>query len=165
MHSSRMRTARLLTVSPSMHCSRGEVSAPGGVVCSGGVYSGGCLLLGDLLLGGVCSREGVCWQGGVCSRGCLLLGGRELVADTSPVDRIIDTRLWKYYLAPTSLRTVTRDSPPKKAMNVMTNIKLSIMFLISWHGTLMLTHSAHLSALKYTVHIDTIVCLICVDQS
>ena len=48
MHSSRMRTARLLAVSPSMHCAGG--SAPGGV-CSGG---------GGLLPGGVCSR-GVCY--------------------------------------------------------------------------------------------------------
>ena len=45
MHSSRVRTARLLPVSPSMHC------------------TGGCLLLGGLL------------RGGVCSWGCLLLGG------------------------------------------------------------------------------------------
>ena len=55
MHSSRMRTARLLPVSPSMHC-------------AGGVSSRGCLLWGCLLQGGVCS-------GDVCSGGCLLLGG------------------------------------------------------------------------------------------
>ena len=42
MHSSRMRTARLLPASPSMHC------------------TGGCLLLGGCLL-----REGVCSWGGV----------------------------------------------------------------------------------------------------
>ena len=46
LHSSRMRTARLLTISPSMQC------------------SGGCLLQG-----------GDCSQGGACSQGCLLLGG------------------------------------------------------------------------------------------
>ena len=39
LHSSRMRTARLLAVSPSMHCT-------GGVVCNGGVSAPG----------GVCSR-------------------------------------------------------------------------------------------------------------
>ena len=62
MYSSRMRTARLLPVSPSLHCV-GVVSAPGegllrGRVCSGGVVSalggsapGGCLLLGGLLQG------------------------------------------------------------------------------------------------------------------
>ena len=54
MHSSRMRTARLFPVPPSMHC------------------AGGCLLLGGV--GGVCSR-GVSAQGGVCSEGCLLLEG------------------------------------------------------------------------------------------
>ena len=48
MHSSMMRTARLLPVSSSMHCTGGRVSAPGGA-CSGGVVSapgGG---------GGICS--------------------------------------------------------------------------------------------------------------
>ena len=28
------------------------------------------------------------------------------VTTTPPVDRILDTRFWKYYLAPTSLRAV-----------------------------------------------------------
>ena len=43
MHSSRMRTGRLLPVSPSMHCSGGgcvparEVYLPGGCTCLGGV--------------------------------------------------------------------------------------------------------------------------------
>ena len=37
MHSRRMRTAYLLTVSPSMHCAGG--------VCSWGVSAGGCLPL------------------------------------------------------------------------------------------------------------------------
>ena len=57
MHSSRMRTARLLPVFPSMHCTGGGVSARGGV-CSGNV----------------CSRGNVCSQWGVCYRGCLLRG-------------------------------------------------------------------------------------------
>ena len=51
LHSSRMLTARLLTVSPSMHCA--------GVVCSRGVSA---------------PRGGVCSRGNVCSRGCLLPG-------------------------------------------------------------------------------------------
>ena len=38
MQSSRMRTARLLPVSPSMHCA-GGVSAPGGVSALGGGVS------------------------------------------------------------------------------------------------------------------------------
>ena len=89
LHSSRMRTARALTVSPDMLCagggggagvwgglsawrvcSQGGVcsggwsapggSAPGGV-CSGGVAAlGGCLLQGVSALGGVCSQGGGC---------------------------------------------------------------------------------------------------------
>ena len=51
LHSSRMHTARLLSVSPSMHCSRG------------------CLLpLSVHSLGGVCSKGGVCSRGRVCSQ-------------------------------------------------------------------------------------------------
>ena len=47
MHSSRMRTARLLPVSPSMHCSVG-----GGVTA----WSCGVYLVGVYLPGGVCTR-------------------------------------------------------------------------------------------------------------
>ena len=36
LHSSRMHTARLLTVSPSMHCSRGGCLVPGEGVCPEG---------------------------------------------------------------------------------------------------------------------------------
>ena len=64
LHSSRMCTARLLTISPSMYCTGG--SAPRGVSAPGGVSAprvsapgGGCLLLG-----GVCSGGVVCSQGG-----------------------------------------------------------------------------------------------------
>ena len=59
LHSSRMHTARLLTVSPSMHCSGGR-----GCLLGGGAWS-----WGDLLVGGVCSR-GCLLRGG----GCLVLG-------------------------------------------------------------------------------------------
>ena len=38
MHSSRMRTARLLPVSPSMHCSQGGTPDPRGCTWSRGVY-------------------------------------------------------------------------------------------------------------------------------
>ena len=67
LHSSRMRTARVLTVSPSMLCA-GGVSAPRGGVCSGGcTLSGGCLLPGDVLgPRGVSARGDVC-LGGICS--------------------------------------------------------------------------------------------------
>ena len=51
MHSSRMRTARLLAVSPSMHCT-------GGVVCSRVM---GCGTVAE----GICSQEAGC----VCSQG------------------------------------------------------------------------------------------------
>ena len=57
MHSSRMCTARLLPVSPSMHCAGGRVSPPGGCVC---LSSQG--------------EVGVClWSAGVCllSQGCI----------------------------------------------------------------------------------------------
>ena len=55
MHSSRMRTARLLSVLPSMHCAEGRVSAP----CSwGGSAPGGSAPGGCLLLGGVCALVG-----------------------------------------------------------------------------------------------------------
>ena len=52
-HSSRMRTARLLPLSPSMHCSGG------GCTCPGGVPAGGCTCLG-----GVPAREEVYLSGG-----------------------------------------------------------------------------------------------------
>ena len=103
MHSSRMRTARLLPVSPSMHC-------------GGGCLLWGCLLWGCLLPGGMSAPRGCLLPGGclllwgVCSRGSAsgwgvypsMQWGRHLL----PVDRILDTRFWKYYLAPTSLRAV-----------------------------------------------------------
>ena len=63
MHSSRMRTASLLPVSPSIHCSRGGGYLPGGIpargcTCQGipaqGVYlPEGVNLLGDTCPGGV----------------------------------------------------------------------------------------------------------------
>ena len=71
LHSSRMHTARLLLVSPSMHCT-GR-----GVWSWGESVPGGCLLLG-----GVCSWGGVCTQWGVCSQ-----GGTEV---DPPVNRMTD---------------------------------------------------------------------------
>ena len=58
LHSSRMRTARVLTVSPS-------------ILCMGGVCSGGCLLLGR----GVCPQGGVSVAWGVCCQGVSAAGG------------------------------------------------------------------------------------------
>ena len=95
MHSSRMRTSRLLTICCSplpgvggegVSASR-RVSAPRGDVCSGGGVSapGGLSALGV-----VCSQGGVCswgWvsapRGGVCSGGCLL-GGCLLPGGSAP---------------------------------------------------------------------------------
>ena len=66
------------------------------------------------LLGGGVSEWGVSAQGGVCQGGCLPRGclprGWCIPACTeadTPMDRILDTHLWKYFLAATSLRTVT----------------------------------------------------------
>ena len=78
MHFSRMRTVRLLPVSPSMHCA-------GGSVCSGG---GECLLWGVSVRGCVSAPRGVL---GVCSQGVSAPGGCIPAcngADT-PVDRQI----------------------------------------------------------------------------
>ena len=53
--------------------------------------------------GGVCSQGGVCSWRGVCSRGCPLPRGVYPSMHWGrhpPVNRILDTRLWKYYLAP-----------------------------------------------------------------
>ena len=79
MHSSRMRTARALTVSPSMFCSGGRgVSAHRGCLLMGcllpgGVCSRGCLLRGVSAPGGMSAPRG-CLLWGVCSGGCLLPG-------------------------------------------------------------------------------------------
>ena len=87
LHSSRMHTARLLTVSSSMHYAAGGWSAPRGVLSA----------LGD---GGVCSRGVSAPQEVCCSRGG---GGIPACTEADPpppVDRILDTCYWKYYLAP-----------------------------------------------------------------
>ena len=79
LHSSRMRTARVLTVSPSMLCGgyllRGAVSALGGCLLWGCVCSGVCVCLGCVCSGGV-SALGVCVCSGWVSApsGCLLWG-------------------------------------------------------------------------------------------
>ena len=83
MHSSRMRTARLLPVSPSMHCSRGVYLVPGGCIWSwGGTWSGGGGVPGPrgvcLVLGGVPGPRGyLVWGVYLCtwSRGVHLVPG------------------------------------------------------------------------------------------
>ena len=80
MHSCRMRTARLLPVSPSMHCSRG-VSLPGGVP-AWGVYlpRGVHLPRGPYLPRGVCT----CSVGCTCLGVCTCLGGVPVWGCTCP---------------------------------------------------------------------------------
>ena len=69
-----MHTARLLTVSPSMHCTGGGCLAGG--VChargEGGLLARGCLLAG----GGLPCKVGVCCAGGVYLARWVSLPGR-----------------------------------------------------------------------------------------
>ena len=82
MHSSRMRTVRLFSVSRSLHCDGGW-RVGGGYWVRGWWVRGVCFWGLSAPEGGVCTRgvsalgEGVCSQGrGLCSLGwCLLLGG------------------------------------------------------------------------------------------
>ena len=114
-----MRTGRSLTVCCSL------LPGEGGSAWSGGVSAPrGCLLRGVCSPGGWWCLPGL---GGVCLPGrgglvpgggsaCLVRGGvwcpggvsQHALRQTAspPVDRILDTRLWKYYFGPTSLRPV-----------------------------------------------------------
>ena len=67
-----MRTARLLLVSPSMHCSQGVCTCPG-MYLLGGVPAWGCTCRGMYLPGG--TSLGVYLPGGVPARGVYLPGG------------------------------------------------------------------------------------------
>ena len=70
MHSSMMRTARLLPVSPSMHCSRRDVPGPRVYLVPGGTWSRGVYLVGwctwsqgvYLVLGGVLGPGECTWS-------------------------------------------------------------------------------------------------------
>ena len=79
LHSSRMRTAGALTVSPDMLCTGEGAGVWGGGCLLGGSAPrevsalGGGLLPGGLLLG-VSALEGWLLWGGVYSKGCLLWG-------------------------------------------------------------------------------------------
>ena len=114
-----MHTARSLTVSPSMLCSRGGACL---------VPGGACLVLGEVWSkGGVCLVRGVpswywgegvpAWSQGLSGPGgCLVLGVPawswgvgvwypSMHWGRSPCEQN-HRYLWKYYLAPTSLRAV-----------------------------------------------------------
>ena len=80
MHSSRMRTACLLLVSPSMHCSQGVYllgwcTCPGGVPAQGGVPGGFTCQGVYLVWGGVPAGWSTCPGGCVPVRGCTCPGG------------------------------------------------------------------------------------------
>ena len=101
MHSSRMRTARLLPVSPSMHCSGGGTwswGVPGleGCTWSRGVY---------LVLGGVPGPWGCTWSlgvylvpGGVPGLGVYLVSGGVPGLGGVPGPRGVCTWSWGVYL-------------------------------------------------------------------
>ena len=81
------------------------VAVGGGVVCPGVSARRRCLPGG-----GVCPEE-VPARGCLPGRGVSAQGGvsqHALRQTPPPVDRILDTHLWKYYLAATSLQTVIR---------------------------------------------------------
>ena len=100
MHSSRMRTARLLPVSPSMHCSWvvylpggctwWECVPAGGVYLSGGVYLPGGVHTQEVYLPRVCTCQGVYLPGGYLPRyivhsrtiGVCLLSLEGVITDT-----------------------------------------------------------------------------------
>ena len=114
MPSSRMRAARLMPVSPSVHCSWGCVPArgctcpgvcvpaqgcvylPGGCTCLGGVPAqgvylpwgctcpGGCTCQGVYLLGGVPARGFTCPGGVPAGGGCTCPGGVPAQRGTCP---------------------------------------------------------------------------------
>ena len=79
-------------------------------VCWGVSAQGGCLPQG--CLPGECLPRGVSAQGvsaqGVSAQGASAQEGvsQHALRQIPPVDRILDTRLWKYYLAATLLRTL-----------------------------------------------------------
>ena len=102
LHSSRMHTARLLTVSPIMHCAGGVCLArgsalpgeggsalqEGGLPCQGGPPCQGVVCLargGSALPGGVCLARGVLLaRGSPCQGVCLAGGGIPACTEADP---------------------------------------------------------------------------------
>ena len=108
MHSSKMRivrsSSRLDVCLGLVGCFPGrEGYLPRGGIWPGGVYLGvsacGIVWLGGVWLGGVC-------PGGVSAQGGYVFPSMYWGRHPRPVDRILETHMWKYYLAATSLRTV-----------------------------------------------------------
>ena len=107
MHSSRMRTARLLPVSPSMHCScggtcLGGVPAKGGVPAQGGLPAGGVPAWGCTCPAGVPAQGGVYLSAFVVRRGAASRKGMCPTPHPHP-PWWTDKHLRKYYLPATSL--------------------------------------------------------------
>ena len=119
-------------------CSQGGVCSQRGVCSWGGVCSQGVSAPGGVCSQGVSAPRGV-WSGGLLQGG-LLQGGcipacTEADTPTPPVDRILDTHFWKYYLGPTSLRAVIKSCTHK--------LKLCDSVLdCSWVGKLQLSITA-----------------------
>ena len=107
MHSSKMHTARLVTISGEGGCLLSGVSALGGGVCLGR----GCLpwermsaLGGDVCQGrGFLPGEGVSARGGGFCQGRGFLPGGCLPGGCTPINRIVDTRLGKHYVLATTV--------------------------------------------------------------
>ena len=97
-------------------CAQLGVCVQGGVYPGRGVRPGGCLYRKVFAWCGVCLKGCLPWgclpTRGVYPEGCLPRGPGGCVylsmhwGRHPPVDRIIDTRLWKRYLSSTTLRTV-----------------------------------------------------------
>ena len=134
MHCSRMHTARLLPLSPSMHCpprgwgvsaTQGECLLPGEVSATGV----GCLLLGWCLLPRGCLLPG----------GCLLWGCIPACngADTPPPLRT-DRHLWKHNLRKGGFPGVVNSSLWKKNDH-------QLCFVHTWYLHLRQHHHRHQS--------------------
>ena len=102
-------------------------------ICSSGCWGGGGHVSQHALgrgegyvsqhaLGRGCLPRGMSVQGGVCPSACW---------DTppSPVNRMTDRRLWKYYLATTTLRTVNIHKPSSSLLLPTNEVWGKVMFL------------------------------------
>ena len=124
MHSSKMRIARLLTVSRSI---QGGGCLPWGSLPRGRVCPVGCLPRGCLLMGGVC--PGGCLSRGWClSRGCLLR------YTPAPVNRMTD-RCKNITLPQTSFAGGNKI----RKNRISANVVMSRLFIVPAHAK---THTA-----------------------
>ena len=132
LHSSRMRTARALTVSPSMLCTWG-VSAPGEVSAP----QWGCLLWRGVCFWGVYLVPGGVWSGGLSAPGgCLLLGG-------VPVDRHVPVNILPLpqtsFAGGNDLPHVTNRLEPLS----VDALRALLHYLKGWQSQLLFLHWTH----------------------